>query len=121
MILISALLASQVPLTRRHINTLSDAEICQAFQELASRPGSRMTGNAVVHFEDWTVDCPTQTFAVEATILQPLMEPRHLQASAADALFCRRDNIRLFLARGWKVHMHARFPDGQRVTIRFCA
>ena len=120
MLLAAVLLASQ-PLTQRHIDDLSDPELCRAMAEVASRPAFQIEDAGPSDFREWQVDCGAKLLKLHVLITDPQVSGHALEEGFEDADFCRADNIQRFLQRGWRVDTAFRWSDGRTLIVKICS
>lgn len=119
MIAFAVLLAAQ-PISQRHIDTLTDAELCQAFREIAAQPTFQIKDVGPFDFQEWQVDCGVKQLRVPAEVHSAWIDEAWLEERFKNAPFCRADNIQRFLQRGWTVQVSFRWIDGRIFDIDPC-
>lgn len=115
-----ALALTSQSLAQRPIDTLSDAELCQAVREVTSRPGSEPEDFGPFDFRQPVAQCETKLLSFPIYITAAGIEKDVLQNLWRDAAFCHESGIQRFLQRGWRVDVNIRWADGAVRNVPAC-
>ena len=119
MMLAVFLLASS-PLTQTHIDLLSDAQLCQAAQEVTAMPSLQVEDVGPIDFQQWEVECEAKLLRIQVRLLDSRLTEDLLVDHFRQPGFCQAPNLQRFWQRGWRFEMRFVWADGRVRDIPTC-
>ena len=107
-------------LAQAHIDTLSDAQLCDAAREAVAGPSARVADVGPIDFQEWEVSCEEKLLRMPVRLPAiPELEEAMAREFASPA-FCRQDNLLRLWQRGWRFELRLLREDGSARDLRSC-